>query len=470
MQKVATPPRGVSDETPPKEMPKADGLPLIGAIPALVRKPIPFLQEATQDLGDIYRVNLGLTDAVILCSPHHARHVLQTNAANYCKGGPMWDIIGKLLGNGLVVSDGDYWQRQRRMMQPEFHSRRLATLTDTMVEAIEEALDTWECDLQAGDELGLVTATNRITMRVIVKSLFGNTLTTHEFDEVSEAMSHILDYLIKGMVFGALPEALPLPGKRKFYRSIEKFDQAVYRIIEDCRKNGAAATGEIESERHTLLAMLMDAVDDETGETMTDEQLRDEVATLFVAGYETTSLVVAWALIHLQQHPDIAEKLRDEVDRVLGDRPPTFEDIPNLGFTRQVFDETLRFTPSVWMVPREAVAADVVDGYRIDPGTVVVMLNYMIHRHPDHWDDPDEFVPERFSTEASNGRDQYAYTPFGGGKRLCIGKAFAHIEGTLILAMLAQRFKVTVHADKVETELTTTLRPKGNPTFDLAQR
>ncbi len=469
MQKVVTT-RDDSVESTSKEMPKASGFPLIGSIPALARNPIPFLEQTTQDLGDIYRVNLGITDAVILCNPDHARHVLQTNAANYRKSGPMWDIVGKLLGNGLVVSDGDFWQRQRRMMQPEFHSRRLAALTEAMVEGIAEALDSWEVSLEAGDELGLITASNRITMRVIVKTLFGNELSDDEMDEVSEAMTHILDYLIKGMVFGVLPEAMPVPGKRKFNQALEQFDKAVYRIIEDCRKNGAAATGDIESERHTLLAMLMDAVDDETGETMSDEQLRDEVATLFAAGYETTSLVVAWALIHLQQNPDTAEQLRDEVDRVLGDRAPTFEDVPELTFTRQVFDETLRITPSAWMVPREAVATDVLSGYQIDPGTIVVMLNYMIHRHPDHWDNPDEFVPDRFSVEASSGRDQYAYTPFGGGKRLCIGKAFAQIEGTLILAMLAQRFKVTVHTDKVETELTTTLRPKGNPTFDLAAR
>lgn len=470
MQKVATPGRDVSDEASPREMPQADGFPLIGSIPALIRKPIPFLHDATQDLGDIYRVNLGLTDAVILSSPDHARHVLQTNAANYRKSGPMWDIIGKLLGNGLVVSDGEYWQRQRRMMQPEFHSRRLAVLTDTMVEAIEEALDTWECDLEAGDKLGLATATNRITMRVTVKALFGNALTTHEMDDVSEAMSHILDYLIKGMVFGILPDAMPLPGKRKFFQSIERFDKAVYRIIEDCRKQSVEDAGDIESERHTLLAMLMNAVDEETGESMTNEQLRDEVATLFVAGYETTSLVIAWALIHLEKHPDVAERLRDEVDQVLGDRTPTFEDIPSLKFTRQVFDETLRITPSVWMLPREAVGADELGGYRIEPGTVVVMLNYMIHRHPDHWTDPDDFKPDRFSDEASAGRDQYAYTPFGGGKRLCIGKAFAHIEGTLILALLAQRYRVTTHVEEVETQLSTTLRPKGDPTFDLAPR
>lgn len=449
-----------------KEIPRAGGLPLIGNVPALLREPFSFLEQSTKELGDIYRIDLGVTRPIILCRPEHAQHVLQGNAANYLKAGPMWTLVRDLMGNGLVVSDGDFWKRQRRMMQPEFHTRRLAVLTRHMVDGIVESLDTWQADASAGREIGLVTANNRVTMRVILTALFGSSLTKDEMDRVSVSMTTIIDYIIRGVATGSLPDRLPLPGKRKFHNAIEDFDKTLYRIIEEQRAHDSPP----EEERSTLLAMLMNTVDEETGEQMTDQQLRDEVATLFVAGYETTSMGISWALHHLANQADVADAVCAEVEQVLGGRTPTFEDLPKLDLTRRVFDESLRVSPSVWMLPRQAVEDDIIDGHRIKAGSDVVLLNYMIHRHPDHWADPDRFDPDRFTEANSKGRHQYAYTPYGGGRRLCLGKAFAEMEGTLILALITQRFRARPESLDIKPALSTTLRPKGNPALLLESR
>ncbi|HUM69639.1 MAG TPA: cytochrome P450, partial [Chloroflexota bacterium] len=239
--------------------------------------------------------------------------------------------------------------------------------------------------------------------------------------------------------------------------------EIVYGIIAQCR------AGKL-SDDH-LLAMLLDVVDEETGEGMTDQQLRDEVATLFLAGYETTSLALSWALHHLMQHPEMMTKMQAEVDSVLNGRQPTLADLPQLPYTRMVLQEAMRLQPPSYWLPRTAVADDEIDGYHISAGTQVVSLTYMYHRHPEHWENPEQFDPERFTPERSANRHRYAWIPFGAGQRLCIGRDFAMMEGQLALAMVAQRFNMTAVPDhEVKPMLSSTMRPKNGVMVTLEKR
>ncbi len=448
---------------PKTEIPTTKGLPLVGSLPSLLKDPFNFVADSRRDLGDLYWLNLGLSKVVILNHPRHAQYIMRDNARNYRKGGPMWDAVRSLLGNGLVVSEGDFWLRQRRMMQPHFHRRRLAGLTDLMVSAIQDALDIWQEQSKDGREFNLASGFNKVTMKVIVRTLFGSALSQEEMEEVGEAMTFVLDYLISAMVTGNLPSWMPIPGRKKYNKALEVIDDVIFRIIAQVR------AGE-EADNH-LLAMLLNTVDAETGEKMTDQQLRDEVTTLFLAGYETTSIALTWAFDYLNQNPDILEKVQAEVDEVLDGRTPEFADIPNLTYTRMVFEETMRLRPPSYWLPRIVVEDDEIDGHHIPAGTNVVSLTYMYHRHPEHWDNPEQFSPDRFSKENKVGRHKFAFIPFGAGQRKCIGMDFAMMEGPLVLAMVAQRFKVNTISDQpTKPMLSSTLRPKGGLPVNLQPR
>lgn len=444
-------------------MPVTRGLPLVGSLPQLLRNPFGFAEQARSTYGDIYKLDIGMTQAVMLNHPRHAQYVLRDNAQNYRKGGAMWDFARTILGNGLVVSEGDYWLRQRRMMQPQFHRQRLAGLTELMIEAIEEAFAGWDEGRSADQPFNLAPAFNQLTMRVIVKTLFGTGLTTTEMDQVGDSMGYVLDYLLPGMLLTTLPDWTPFPGKTRFNQSRALFDEVVYRII-------AQSRGQAQAENN-LLAMLLDVVDEETNEGMTDQQLHDEIATLFLAGYETTSITLSWAIDYLTSYPEVMQKLRAEVDSALGDRRPAFADLPNLPYTKMVLQETMRLRPPSFWLPRTAVADDQIDGYSIPAGTNVVSLTYMYHRHPEFWPTPEKFDPERFTSEASADRHRFAWIPFGAGNRLCIGRDFSLMEGQLALAMLVQRYDIErVNEALSRMMLSSTLRLKDGVHVHLKPR
>lgn len=461
IQKIAAPAVDAHHGRPMPPLLK--GWPLVGVLPSLLRDPFGFVLSAWQQNGDIFTLDLGFTRMVFLCHPRHAQHLLRDNAANYYKGGALWDAIRKVLGNGLVVSEGDFWLRQRRLMQPQFHRQRLAGLTTHIVEAIDEALRTWEEPARTGQPFNVAEPLNALTMRVVLKTLFGASLKPQEMDRVGAEMAFLFTYFFVDAATAALPHWLPIPGWRRYQEALALFDQIVYQVIRTSR-------AEIGPENH-LLAMLLNTVDEETGARMDDRQLRDEIATLFVAGFETTSLALSWAVHHLTQHPAVLQKLQEEVDRVLDGRTPTFADLPNLAYTRMVLQETLRIAPPSYWTPRTGVADDEIDGYHIPAGTTIVSFTYAIHRHPDYWPDAERFDPERFTPENSTRRDHFAWIPFGAGNRQCIGRDFALMEGQLALAMFVQRYQLSaVPGQTVQPALSGTLRPKGGVTVRLARR
>ena len=459
---IETYPQTIAQESQPKQIPLTKGWPLVGSLPQLIKNPFGYFKQAQETYGDIYNLNLGISKMLIVNHPRHLQRILVDNAQNYRKGGAMWDAVRAMLGNGLVVSEGSFWMRQRRMMNPQFHRQRLAALNDLMVSAIAEALDTWELSAN-GSDFNVASAFSELTMKVITRTLFGTGLSNDEMDRVSKAMNYALTYVIQAIVLSSLPSWMPAPGKKEFEQSIKQIDETVYRIIADSRKDNG--------ESNHLMAMLLDMVDDETGEGMTDEQLRDEVTTLFLAGYETTSIALSWAWDLLTHHPDVMDKLQVEVDAALGDRLPTFADLMKLPYSRMIIQETLRIRPAAWQLPRTAVEDDEIDGYQIPAGTTITGLIYMCHFHPAEWDNPDVFDPERFRSEKSEKRHKFAYMPFGAGQRKCIGMDFALMEAQLALAMVAQRYKLTKATENMaEPQLSTTLRPKGGVIVKLEKR
>ncbi len=459
---IETYPQTLTQTTQPKQIPLTKGLPLVGSLPQIIKNPFGYLKQAHATYGDIYNLNLGISKMLIVNHPRQMQHILVDNAQNYRKGGAMWDTVRAMLGNGLVVSEGSFWMRQRRMMNPQFHRQRLAALNDLMVSAIAEALDTWEQSAN-GSDFNVASAFSELTMKVITRTLFGTGLSNAEMDRVSKAMNYALTYIVQAIVLSSLPSWMPAPGKKEFEQSIKLIDETVYRIIADSRKDNG--------ESNHLMAMLLDMVDDETGEGMTDQQLRDEVTTLFLAGYETTSIALAWAFDLLTHHPDVMEKLQAEVDSAIGDRLPTFADLMKLPYSRMILQETLRIRPAAWQLPRTAIEDDEIDGYPIPAGTTITGLIYMCHYHPEEWDNPEVFDPERFQPEKTEKRHQFAYMPFGAGQRKCIGMDFALMEGQLALAMVAQRYTLTkANENLAEPQLSTTLRPKGGVVVKLEKR
>lgn len=455
-------PQTIAATTQPKSIPLTKGLPLVGSLPELIKNPFGYLKQVRTTYGDIYNLNLGVSKMLMLNSPRQMQHIFVDNVQNYRKGGAMWDAIRALLGNGLVVSEGSFWLRQRRMMQPQFHRQRIAALSDLMVSAMKEALDTWESSA-SGQDFNMAQAFNQLTMKVVARTLFGTGLDKEEMEKVSDSLAYAVDYILKAIAFNSLPSWMPTPGRKKYQEAIKQIDETVYGIIASSRAN--------RGEANHLLAMLLDMVDDETGEGMTDKQLHDEVTTLFLAGYETTSVALSWAFDFLSQHPEMMRKLQVEVDLVLGDRLPTMADLHQMPYSRMILQETLRIRPPAWQVMRTAVEDDEIDGYPIKAGTNIVALMYMCHFHPEEWSDPETFDPERFSPERSESRHKLAWMPFGAGQRLCIGKDFAMMEGQLALAMVAQRYQITKTSERpAEQQLAATLRPKGGVVVKLEKR
>lgn len=439
-------------------IPTAARLPIIGALPHLLRKQFAYLHEAHQQHGDIFRIDLGPVDAVVLNHPRHAQYILRDNVRNYRKGGNMWTSVRTMFGNGLVVSEGDYWLRQRRMMQPHFHRRYLTGLFELMLTAIDEQLATWPEDATSFDFL---TAVNQITMQVIVRTMFGTQLSDDEFVRLSTAMTHALDYLLVGMIGTTLPNWMPMPGKKRYQESLQTFDEIVYRVIAQCRNA---------KDETNLLAMLLNTVDEETGEQMTDQQLRDEVATIFVAGYETTAIGLAWAADYLAHDQTLQTDLATKIDNTLQGNTPDLHSLRELDFVKHTFQEALRIRPSVWFLPRETVEDDEIDGYYIPAGTQIALLVSHLHHHPEQWEEPERFNPDRFAQGNEQPRHSFSYIPFGAGQRQCIGRDFAYMEGQLILTRLLQKYQLLPTGALATPQLTTTLRPKGGVRVQLKKR
>jgi cytochrome P450 len=437
-----------------QKVPGPRGNIFLGIFREVTRDPIRLYMKARDEYGDIVRFRaLPSIHWYLASHPNDVEKVLYGNQHNYRKGDFFNKSAGVLVGNGLLTSEGDFWRRQRRLSQPAFHRQRLAGLASTMTATAEAMSERWYGYAKSDQPFDIASEMMRLTLQTASLTLFGTDI-SGETDTVGRALRIAFDHVGYRLVHPfTMPINIPTPRNLRFSKAKRVLDKVVYGIIDQRRRSGKD-TGD-------LLSMLLLAQDEERGGGMSDLQLRDEVLTLFIAGHETTAVTLSWTWYLLGKNPDVALKLRAELENVLGGRTPTFDDLPRLQYTKMIFEETMRLYPPAWALPRQAIEEDVLGGYYIPAGSGVDVSPYVTHRHPDFWEEPEKFDPERFRPERAANRPRFAYFPFGGGSRTCIGNNFAMMEAQLILAIFAQRFRVDlVENHPVVPDPTFVLKPR----------
>lgn len=435
-----------------RTVPGPRGHPLLGSIPAFRKDIIQAFMDGWRQYGDIVCFRVAGPNYLVV-HPNHIEQLLLKSHRNFPHAEFQNENWRTIVGEGLVVSDGDFWLRQRRLVQPAFHRQRLVAFATMMSETTAEMLEGWKGAAERREPLDLRLEMMRLTLTILAKAMF-STDVGPEAEAIGLAVSEELEYANKRLLSPVnLPESLPTPTNRRFLEARRSLDSIVYRLIAERRKSG--------EDVGDLLSMLLQARDEETGESMNDKQLRDEVTMMFVAGHESTALALAWTWYLLSMHPTAAQRMHAEVDEVLGGRLPAFEDLPQLKFTTMVIEESMRLYPPFWAVLRSPREDTEIGGYPIAKGSLVFLSPYVTHRHPDFWDDPEGFDPERFTPERSAGRHRYAYLPFGAGPRKCIGEAFAMMEMQLAVATVAQRYRLDlVPGHPITLQPGLSLRPK----------
>lgn len=434
-----------------KDIPGPRGNWLTGSFRELRGDLLNLYLDAWRTYGDIVRFRLGPKNLYLVVHPDYIQHVLLDNKDNYCKGSS-YETFQLMLGLGLATSEGALWERQRRLIQPVFVPRQVGTMMDVMRETTEAMLERWRPLAERGDVLQMGPEMMRVTMSIIARTMFSIDI-SDIISTTGPALRTVVDYLYARVIsILRLPINLPLPSHRRFHRSMHTLDTIIYGLIDDRRRE--------QEPKNDLLDMFLHARDEATGAGMSEKQIRDEVLTIFFAGHETTANALTWTWYLLSQHPDVEQKVHAELERVLNGRAPTYHDLANLKYTKMVIEETIRLYPPVYIIARETVGEDTIGGYRIPPGSLVTICKYVTHRHTAFWDNPEAFDPERFTPERSQGRAKYAYIPFGAGPRRCIGYNFAMMEAQLIIAMVAQRYRVRlVPGHPVKPKPAATLQP-----------
>jgi enediyne biosynthesis protein E7 len=409
------------------------GKPLVGSILDFRRDILRALLDGWHEYGDLVEFNVAGASYLVV-HPDYIQHILRDNESNYPHA-PFLDARwAKIVGNGLVTSKGDFWARQRRLADPSFHQDRIAEFGQIMTETTQEMLENWKPFAERGEPIDVREQMMRLTITILSKAMFSADI-WEKTDTISRVVGVLLTHASNRLFSPVdVPEQVPLPSHRRYIAARDEFDELIYGIIAERRREP----------RSDLLSMFIAARDEETGENMSDEQVRDEVRTMFIAGHETTATSLAWTWYLLSMHPNVAQRLRAELDDVLGGRPPTSGDLPQLTYTWRVIQESLRLYPPIWMYLRTAIEDDVVGGYKIRAGKNIYLSPYITQRHLDFWDNPEGFDPDRFAPEKTQGWHRFKYWPFGGGPRKCIGNNFAVVEMQLVVATVAQMYDLVL--------------------------
>ena len=431
-----------------------------GSFLAFRRDALKFLQRLADEYGDISNFRIGPQNVFFLNHPDYVKDVLVTHHQNFIKGRAL-QRTKRLLGEGLLTSEGEFHRRQRRLAQPAFHRQRVASYGAVMTDYGARTVERWH----DGETLDISHEMMRLTLAIVGKTLFDADVES-EAQEIGQALTDVMNLFdVLLLPFSEYLDKLPLPQTRRFHRAKDRLDATVYRMIEERRRSG--------KDRGDLLSMLLIAQDEEanTGQ-MTDEQVRDEALTIFLAGHETTSNALTWTWYLLSQHPEVETKLHEEIDAVLGSRlQPTTDDLPRLRYTEMVLAESMRLYPPAWALGRLAINDYEVSGYVVPAGSLILMSQYVMHRDPRYFPDPTRFDPERWTPAARESRPQYSYFPFGGGPRRCIGEGFAWMEGILLIATIARHWRLRLIPDHpVELQPVITLRPKHGMRMSLVRR
>ncbi len=426
-----------------------------------------FYRKLADTYGEIVYFTIGGSKYCLIDSPDLIRHVLQENHKNYTKG-PGYERLREIIGDGLLTSEGETWRSQRKLAQPAFHKEKIEKLVGTVAEITQELVADWNQKTASPTRLDIAQEMTALTLEIAGKTFLG-TNPKSQASVVAQAVSkvlkiadargasllRILDFIFpmfEKNVSLAIQKKIPTKSNREFKEAMKTLDTIVYSIIKERRESG---------EQHLdLLSMFMDAKDEETGQTMSDKLLRDEVMSIFLAGHETTATALTWSLYCLAADLEVYESLRKENLEVLGDQIPSLSDLMRLPKTQAFFDEVLRYYPPFWRFTRQAKENDQLGAFEIPAGTVVMISPFVTHRNPKFWSNPEKFEAGRFLEPATKERHKFSYIPFGGGPRVCIGNTFALMEAQLILSILVRGFRFTKTNTAPEFDPHITLRPK----------
>jgi cytochrome P450 len=423
------------------------GRPILGNLVEFGRDPLAFLTSCAREYGDIVGIRLGSWPARLFNHPDLAEELFITHNRSFVKHRFFWRHVEAMFGEGLLTAEGDVWLRRRRLAQPAFHRDRIDGYARVMVDLAERTADGWE----AGQTRDMHHEMMELTLRIVVRTLFGVEAPADvaRLGKAFDVAVHEIAARFRRPF--RIPDAIPTPGNLRYRRTLRLINAFILRVITDRRQG--------RGEGDDLLSMLLHA-QDEDGSSMTDQQVRDEAVTLFLAGHETTAIALSWAWMLLSQHPAADARLAEELDVALDGRAPTPVDMPQLPYTHAIVQETLRLYPPAWVIGREAVTPCDIGGTRIETGTTIFVSPWVIHRDRRYYECPEEFHPERWLDGARSRLPKFAYLPFGGGPRLCIGSGFAITEATLVLATIARRFRPRLRgAQTIAPFPSITLRP-----------
>jgi len=412
------------------------------------RDSIGFLTRASENYPEILRFKFLSHKVYVINHPELAQYVLQENHKNYLKG-EAYRVLALLLGNGLINSEGEFWKRQRRLAQPAFHRDSLRRISGIVTDSTYRMLERWKS--LEGQTINFTREMAALTIEIVARALFTTDVTVNDIATVWQSVNHLNDMAIR-MIKNplSLPFWVPIPRYRESRRNIQRLDNIVYGIIRKRRQGGTFTPD--------LLQLLLEARDEETGETMNELQLRDEVMTIFLAGHETTVNALSWTWYLLKQHSQEEIQLKAESENISG-RQPAFEDLPALKFGRQVINEAMRLYPPVYAIGRRLVNDDTICGYHVSTGTRVLINIIGMHRHPQFWREPKRFMPARFENFESKGENRFVFIPFGGGPRICIGNNFAMMEMQLINALLSKHAGLELLSRDIQPIPQITLKP-----------
>lgn len=434
-----------------KRIPGPRGNPVLGSIRDIQRDNIQAFMDAWREYGDIVHFR-GPLKINLLVHPDYVQRVLRDNYKNYPRPKFVADKLKSIVGEGLVAAEGDVWQRARKMAQPAFDPEIVNSFDPAFVKNTARLLDEWDGRAARGEVIDAKSEMMHLTLANLANTTFHADLGA-EIPNIEPKVAFTLQHTHKRLTSPIDPQRLPLPSSKKFEATLASLNEIIYRLIRERR----AATDDAKDLVTTLIAQR----DEATGGALTDEQLRDEIIGFFIAGHETVSSCMSWTWYLLSLNPECWRRMRDEVDQVLGGRDPTVEDISKLTYTQNVLLESMRMYPPIFVLMRYALEDDLMGEYHVPAGSNVVLCAYVTHRHPDFWDNPEGFDPDRFLPERAAGIHRMAYFPFSGGPRKCIGNTMAMLQMPIILAMATQRFRLNlVPGQKVIPEPAISLRPQ----------
>ncbi|HZR25913.1 MAG TPA: cytochrome P450 [Vicinamibacterales bacterium] len=422
------------------------------------RDPLTFLTNLSRTYGELARYEMGGEQLYFVNNPHWIKDILVTHNKNFTKSRGL-ERTKKLLGNGLLTSEGAFHLRQRRLMQPAFHRERIATYAQAMVDYADQMRQSWS----DGRTIDVSQEMMRVTLSIAGKTLFDVDVES-QAAEVGRALTDVMEsFWLTMMPFAEAMERLPVGPLHRSKIARQRLDAIIYDMIRERRASSR--------DRGDLLSMLLLAQDEDDGSTMTDQQVRDEAMTIFLAGHETTANALTWTWYLVSQAPDVEAALHDEVDRALGGRLPTIADLPSLAFVERVVTEAMRLYPPAWIIGRRAVDPYPIGAYVAPARAIFLMSTWVMQRDARFYDQPDRFLPDRWTPEFKAQLPKFAYFPFGGGPRQCIGESFAWMELVLVVATIAQRWKLAlVPGHPVVPQPVVTLRTKHGMKMTLERR